>query len=214
VKHSLSFTAALLLPFCALAAVGTSTEINVQVVGQAKVIEAIQLCSTSGATVVANTPSPPMFPLMFKKGDVPAGQYPQLQAADGTRWGATFINVRHWQDGSMKIAGVLPAPFPKNIPAGCVNANVLNGGAAPAASGLPAPGDAGGLYSEQIQANVNGFSGALGSNLNFSGNWSAKLANDAYSRTAHRMARWRFTGTFSSFATPMAILRATACYRG
>jgi hypothetical protein len=139
------------------------------------VIETVQLCSTSGSTVAANTPSPPMFPLEFKKGDVPAGQYPQLQATDGTPWGATFINVRHWSDGSMKIAGVLPGPFPKAIPTSCVTANVLNGGPIPEPSGLTPTQ----LYSEQIALNANGFAGAMGTALGLQGNWQAKLASDA-----------------------------------
>jgi hypothetical protein len=159
------------------AAVGPSTDIDIHVVppGTVAVVNTIQLCSTSGSTVAANTPSPPMFPVEFRKGDIPAGQYPKLQAADGTPWGATFINVRHWSDGSMKIAGVLPGPFPKAIPTGCAAANVLSGGSAPAASGLTTAQ----LYSELIQLNANGFAGALGSGLSHSGNWAAKLANDA-----------------------------------
>jgi hypothetical protein len=165
---------AVLLSILLTAAVSPTVEFDVQI-GPKTLIEPIQLCSTSGSTVAANTPSPPMFPLEFKKGDIPAGQYPQLQATDGTPWGATFINVRHWSDGSIKIAGVLPGPFPKAIPTDCVSANVLNGGSAPAVSGLTTTQ----LYNELIQLNANGFAGALGSGLSHTGNWSAKLANDA-----------------------------------
>lgn len=138
-------------------------------------INTIQLCSTSGSTVPAKTPSPPMFALEFKKGDIPAEQYPQLQAEDGTPWGVTFINIRHWSDGSMKIAGVLPGPFPKAIPTDCTNAKILNGGSASTLSGLSVAQ----LYNEQIRINANGFDGALGASLGFTGNWSAKLTNDA-----------------------------------
>jgi hypothetical protein len=172
----LSLLGAVLLPLLLLtAAVSPTVAFDIQIGPKtASLINTIQLCSTSGSTVAANTPSPPMFPLEFKKGDVPAGQYPQLQATDGTSWGATFINIRHWSDGSMKIAGVLPGPFPKAIPTGCVDAKVLSGGIAPAASGLTPPQ----MYSEQIQLNANGFAGALGSGLSHTGDWSAKLAND------------------------------------
>ncbi len=171
---------------------GTATaNATVTVTAGGTLVETIQLCSTSGSTVAANTPSPPMFPLWFKKGDIPSGQYPQLQATDGTPWPVTFINIKHWQsDGSMKGAGVLPGPFPKAvlaptgiltgpvpIPTGCTVANVLNGGTAPLPSGLTAAQ----MYNENILVNVNGFSGALGAGLSFTGNWQAKLANDTHS---------------------------------
>jgi hypothetical protein len=135
------------------------------------VVNTISLCSTSGSTVTANTPSPPMFPLEFKKGDIPAGQYPQLQALDGTPWPATFINIRHWSDGTMKMAGVLPGPFPKAVPVACVSANVFNGGSAPAASGLTPTQ----LYAALIQMNITG----QGASFGLTGSWDAKLANDA-----------------------------------
>ncbi len=138
------------------------------------IVNTITLCSTSGSDVALNTPSPPLFPLKFKKGDIPAGQYPQLQATDGTPWGATFINVRHWLDGSMKTAGVLPGPFPKAILSeahGCTLANVLNGGSAPAASGLTSTE----LYNKLIQMNIVG----QGSSFGLSGTYAAKLASDA-----------------------------------
>ncbi len=140
----------------------------------ATVIDTLTLLSTSGSTVGANAIAP-MFGLQFRKGDVPSGTYPQLQATDGTPWGVTFTNRRSWSDGSWKSCGVLPGPFPKSITTGGVTANVLNGGTAPAASGLTSAQ----MYAELIQCNLSGFAGALGTGLNLSGSWAAKLASDA-----------------------------------
>ncbi len=148
------------------------------------IINTITLCSTSGSDVALNTPSPPMFPLEFKKGDIPAGQYPQLQATDGTPWGATFINIRHWADGSMKMAGVLPGPFPKAVLSeahGCTSANVLNGNTIACSPSVSSPTSCPsgltptGLYAELIQMNIVG----QGSGFGLTGSWAAKLANDA-----------------------------------
>jgi hypothetical protein len=151
---------------------------NISVIGA---IQTLRLSSTSGATVGANTPSPPMFGLQFPSCTidaahcVPAGKYPQLQTIDGSPWPATFFNRASWSDGSIKHLSVLPGPFPRAIPTTGVTALVLNDGTAPPASGLTTTQ----LYAELMQVNANGFSGALGTGLGLQGNWSAKLANDA-----------------------------------
>lgn len=133
-------------------------------------IEQIKLCSTSGQTIQAGSVAP-IFPLMFRDVDIPAGQYPQLQAEDGTPWPATFINKRSWKSGAMKIVGVAPGPFPKAIPSDCVTVKVLSGGNAPTPSGLTLDQ----LYAQRIALNVDGFDGALGAAMGLTGHWEAKM---------------------------------------
>ena len=147
----------------------------------AGVVQTITLVSTSGSTVAANTPSPPMFGLQFPSCVVdsahciPTGEYPQLQATDGTAWPATYINRSSWSDGSIKHISVLPGPFPKSISTSGTTANILSGGSAPSASGLTEAA----IYTEDIKLNVNGFTSSLGTGLGLSGNWAALLENDA-----------------------------------
>jgi len=106
------FTAVLLLPFCALAAVGTSTEIQCAGRRTSEGHRRLSSCALPRARRSwPNTPSPPMFLLVFKKGDIARGQYPQASGDGRYAVGCDFINVRHWSDGSVKIAGVLPDRF-------------------------------------------------------------------------------------------------------
>jgi len=134
-------------------------------------ITTLTLVSTSGSTVGAGAPVPP-FGLQFADGDIPSGEYPELQFdSDDSVWPCTFSQVRSWASGAMKHCSVIPACSPKAITTGGITVNVLSGGSAPAASGRSRTE----IYAANFVTKMTG----AGSNFGLTGAWTAELENDA-----------------------------------
>ncbi len=109
----------------------------------------------------------PMFGQPFVQGDIPSGEWPQLETEDGvpvpyTHWGKTT-----WPDGSLKWLGFM-ARFPQAVPAlGSKPLRIKSGGAVPTAGAR--------TLSDATAADLNVL---LTGVTNLAGEWGAYL-NDA-----------------------------------
>lgn len=102
----------------------------------------------------------------FKKGDVPAGTFPQFRLTDGTAVPFTYWNKVTWSDGSWKFAGFVLRPPVAIAGSGSLTVNVLSGGTSPGTSGR--------TLAEVAAAAIQ----VIGvGEKNLSGTWTADLAN-------------------------------------
>jgi hypothetical protein len=122
----------------ALALEGLPTPANVRVALSTAVITSVRLVNTSAATAPAGFITP-MFGQPFRKGDMPAGTFPQFALADGTPVQATYGGNVTWSDGSTKFIGQVPLRVPVAIPGNSsLLVNITRGTSAPASAGLTA----------------------------------------------------------------------------
>lgn len=126
----------------------------------------ITLANTSATEQSAGFVSP-MFGLPLKQGDVPAGQYPAFELADGTPCDPTIYATTSWPDGSMKWCGVFLRVPTTVAGSGSLAITVKNGGSAPGSSAR--------AVSDLTAANL---SVELTGVTNLTGTWTASL-NDA-----------------------------------
>lgn len=126
----------------------------------------ITLANTSATEQSAGFVSP-MFGLPLKQGDVPAGQYPAFELADGTPCDPTIYATTSWPDGSMKWCGVFLRVPSTVAGSGTLAITVKNGGGAPGSSAR-AVSD---LTAADLKVELTGVT-------NLSGVWTASL-NDA-----------------------------------
>lgn len=113
-----------------------ATDLIATVPPSGALLETLTLVNAVAITQPANF-FPQMVGLQFKKGDIPAGTYPQLRLNDGiTNILATFTNLVFWNDGSLSFCGCLPR-IPITVPAsGSIFIKVFAGGSTPAVSGF------------------------------------------------------------------------------
>lgn len=150
----------------------------------------ITLANTSGSTQAAGFVSP-MFGLPLKQGDVPAGQYPAFELADGTPCDPTIYATTSWPDGSMKWCGVFLRVPTTVAGSGTLAITVKNGGSAPGSSAR-AVSD---LTAADLKVELTGVT-------NLTGTWTASLNDAITNGTAVQIADgpagaiWRVLGDF------------------
>ncbi len=130
-------------------------------------ITTMTLLNTSGSTQLIGACTQ-MFGHPFKKGDIPAGQYPIFQTSDGTVIPYSISTKKKaWADGSLQHATFrlrLPVTIPGNS---SLAINIYSGGGAPTPSSLTtAAFSAGGLDPNVFVTGQDNISGDWTSNLN------------------------------------------------
>ncbi len=129
-------------------------------------ITTMTIANTSGSAQSAPFVSP-MFGHAFKKGDIPAGQYPQFKQADTTLCPMTMWEPVYWSDGSLKFAGFLiRVPTAGITGNGSITISIFNGGSAPTASGRSTAD----VVNAGIVVNATGLD-------NISGSWTCAAAD-------------------------------------
>lgn len=154
-------------------------------------ITTLSLVNTSGSTQAANFVSP-MVGMMFKSGDIPAGQYPIFTLPDDTPCPATVYNDTSWPGGSKGFCGVFFRAPIAIAGSATLAIKVKSGGSAPAASSRTLSD----LTAADLRVEVTGVT-------NLSGVWTASL-NTAITDAAEIIVigdgpagkLWRIRGAF------------------
>lgn len=132
----------------------------------ASLLTTMILMNTSGSDLPANSITP-IFGHLFQKGDVPSGQAPRFQLADGTNIPFSMSKqTKTHADGSLFHAAFM-LRLPAGIPASSsLTINVLSGGLVPSASSRAL--DDFSVGSLDLNVTVTGLD-------NLSGDWSSNL---------------------------------------